>query len=124
MPLTLIVGGQYGGEGKGLITAYLAQNDQTDLLVKIGGPNSAHSFGVGDRIFRVRMVPSGSNLGPSVIVFPAGCLIHVDCLFEELESLGYSGKVIFDPHAGIVDSETVAAQQADPFYASVGSTMT
>ncbi len=124
MPLTVVVGGQYGGEGKGLITAYFAWHDRADLLVKIGGPNSAHSFGSGGEMFRVRMIPSGTNLGPSALVFPAGCLIHVDTLFEELQRLGYSGRVFVDPNAGIVDQDLVEAQQADQFYQSVGSTLT
>jgi len=122
MPLTIVAGGQYGGEGKGLISAYLAQN--AEILVKIGGPNSAHSFGVGDRMFRVRMIPSGANLGAAALVFPAGCLIHVESLFEELELLEYKGELFIDHNAGIVDDETVRAQRSDPFYKDVGSTLT
>ena len=122
MPLTIVVGGQYGGEGKGLITAHIAQN--AEILVKIGGPNSAHSFGVDGQMFRVRMIPSGANIGPKGIVFPAGCLIHVDTLFEEIEILGYSGRIYVDYNAGIVDDETVKLQQADEFYENVGSTLT
>jgi len=120
----MIVGGQYGGEGKGLITAHLASRGDADVLIKTGGPNSAHSFGTGSSMFRVRMVPSGANLGSAAIVFPAGCLIHVQTLLDELAALDYRGRVLVDPNAGIVDGNTVAAQRADRFYESVGSTLT
>lgn len=124
MSLTIVVGGQYGGEGKGLITAHLVSRGDADILIKTGGPNSAHSFGNGNSMFRVRMVPSGANLGASTIVFPAGCLIHVDTLLNELVALGYRGRILVDPNAGIIDSGTLAAHRADPFYDGVGSTMT
>jgi adenylosuccinate synthase len=124
MSLTIVVGGQYGGEGKGLITAHLVSRGVADILIKTGGPNSAHSFGDGRSMFRVRMIPSGSNLGASTIVFPAGCLIHVDTLFKEIVALDYRGRVLVNPNAGIIDSEIVAAQHADSFYEGVGSTMT
>src|SRR5689334_2901756 len=93
MPLTIIVGGQYGGEGKGLITAYLVARGDADILVKTGGPNSAHSFGNGQSMFRVRMVPSGANLGSSAFVFPAGCLIHIETLLNEVADLDYHGQI-------------------------------
>lgn len=122
MPLTLVIGGQYGGEGKGLITAHLAQ--KSDILIKIGGPNSAHSFGIDKKIFRVRMIPSGANLGPQSLVFPAGCLIHVDTLFDEIEQLQYKGNLFIDFNAGIIDNDIVKSQQDDSYYKNIGSTMT
>src|SRR5690242_19139465 len=102
MPLSIVVGGQFGGEGKGAISAFLAVRDKVDILVKTGGPNSAHSFGKEGRLFRVRMVPCGANLGPSTIVYPAGCLIHPRTLLSELDELNFSGRVVIDPKAGIV----------------------
>ena len=122
MPLTIVVGGQYGGEGKGLITAHLSQ--RADCLVKVGGPNSAHSFGAFGQMFRVRMMPSGSNLGVTNVIFPAGCLIHVDTLFAEMDMLQYNGQISIDYNCGIVDPDIVRAQQNDSFYSGVGSTLT
>jgi adenylosuccinate synthase len=123
MPLTVVVGGQFGGEGKGLITAYIAKHDEIDVLVKVGGPNSAHSFGVAGAVHQVRMLPSGANLGPSE-VFPAGCLIHIDSLFSEIESLKFAGRLLIDRNAGVVDASHVEDQRADGFYQQVGSTLT
>lgn len=124
MPLTIVVGGQFGGEGKGLVCAHLVRQFAIDVLVKVGGPNSAHSFGVDGNIHRVRMMPAGSNLGVGKVVFPAGCLIHVDTLFSEIESLNFLGRIFIDPNAGIVDSHHINDQKADLFYSEAGSTLT
>ena len=115
---------QYGGEGKGLITAYLVARGDADIMIKTGDPNPAHSFGDSHSIFRVCMIPSGGNLGMSAIVFTAGCLIHVDTLLNELVALDYRDKIFVDLNAGIIDERTLAAQRPDGFYETVGSTMT
>ncbi|GIW55210.1 MAG: hypothetical protein KatS3mg082_1614 [Nitrospiraceae bacterium] len=47
MPLTVVVGGQYGSEGKGNVTSYLALRDNVDIVVRCGGPNSGHTVEVG-----------------------------------------------------------------------------
>lgn len=124
MGLTVVLGGQYGGEGKGSIIAFLAQTGHYGALVKTGGPNSAHSFGAQGKLKRVRMVPSGASLCGSPIVFPAGSLIHVDTLLYEMSSLGLRNEVLVNPQAGIVSNEHAGEQAADSFYDRVGSTLT
>jgi adenylosuccinate synthase len=124
MPLSVVIGGQFGGEGKGAIVAYLAFNDKVDAIVKTGGPNSTHSFGTNGKLLRVRMAPCGANMGPSTIVYPPGCLIHSETLFSELSEIGFSGQVIIDPKAGVVDPTHINTQKTDSFYISAGSTLT
>lgn len=43
MGVTIVIGGQYGGEGKGKITSHLALKDNIDYVVRCGGPNSGHT---------------------------------------------------------------------------------
>ncbi len=124
MPLTVVVGGQFGGEGKGAVAAYLTKKTRAAVLVKTGGPNASHTFGVGGRLFRLRMVPSGAKLGPRQICFPAGSLIHPPTLFSELGLVGFTGRVCIDPHAGIVTADHAAQEKVDPRYAHTGSTYT
>ena len=59
MAVTIVVGGQYGGEGKGKIVAHLAKRDNPDFVVRCGGPNSGHTVHLKDQIFRLRMLPAG-----------------------------------------------------------------
>ena len=122
MPVTITVGGQWGGEGKGAVAGYLAQTGRYSLLVKTGGPNSTHSFGQNGKIYDVRMVPSGAPFTQAGLVFPPGCLIHTATLLTELNELKPPGLVYVDPSAGIIDDSHAAEQQADPFYINTGST--
>ena len=43
MPATIVVGGQYGSEGKGKVVALLASRLESPWLVRCGGPNSGHT---------------------------------------------------------------------------------
>ena len=43
MALSIVVGGQFGSEGKGKATAYLAQRDDVDVVVRCGSTNSGHT---------------------------------------------------------------------------------
>ena len=43
MPISVVVGGQFGGAGKGKVTAHLCRYHQFDVAVRCGGPNSGHT---------------------------------------------------------------------------------
>ena len=60
----VLVGGQYGSEGKGHIASYLAH--EYDLLVRTGGPNAGHTVWYQDSPFIFHHLPSGSLHAPSV----------------------------------------------------------
>ncbi len=60
MPSTVVVGGFFGDEGKGKIISYLALKDNPSIVVRGGaGPNAGHTVQDGDRIYKIRMLPSG-----------------------------------------------------------------
>ncbi len=44
MSVWVVVGGQFGSEGKGKISAIITLQEQIDLCIRCGGPNSGHSF--------------------------------------------------------------------------------
>ena len=73
MPATVIVGAQWGDEGKGKIVDLLAQ--ESDLVCRYqGGPNAGHTIVVGDETYKIRQIPSGIVAGkPSAI--GAGCVV-------------------------------------------------
>jgi adenylosuccinate synthase len=90
VPATVVVGAQWGDEGKGKIVDLLAQ--QSDLVCRYqGGPNTGHTIVVGDDTFKIRQIPTGIvSRKPSVI--GNGCVIDPEVLIEELdrfEALGY-----------------------------------
>jgi adenylosuccinate synthase len=114
VPATVVVGAQWGDEGKGKIVDLLAQ--QSDLVCRYqGGPNTGHTIVVGDETFKIRQIPTGIiNRKPCVI--GNGCVIDPEVLIEELdrfESLGYpTGEVHVSGNAHLVMPWHVAIDQA------------
>jgi adenylosuccinate synthase len=86
MPATVIVGLQWGDEGKGKTTDFLAE--QVAMVVRYqGGDNAGHTVVSGDETFKLHLVPSGvlyphitSVIGPGVVVNPATLISELDML--------------------------------------------
>ena len=86
MPATVIVGAQWGDEGKGKATDLLA--DTTDLVVRYqGGNNAGHTVIVGDRVFKLHLIPSGILYPHVTPVIGAGVVIDPKVLLGELDNL-------------------------------------
>ncbi|HET7744602.1 MAG TPA: adenylosuccinate synthase [Gaiellaceae bacterium] len=90
MPATVIVGAQWGDEGKGKIVDLLAQT--SDLVCRYqGGPNAGHTIVVAGETYKIRQIPSGIVAGkPSAI--GAGCVIDPAVLIGELDELEERGR--------------------------------
>jgi adenylosuccinate synthase len=89
VPATVIVGAQWGDEGKGKIVDLLAQS--CDLVCRYqGGPNAGHTIIVGDDVFKLRHLPSGIIAGKESAV-GAGCVIDPEELVAELDDLEARG---------------------------------
>jgi adenylosuccinate synthase len=88
----VIVGAQWGDEGKGKIVDLLAS--ESDLVCRYqGGPNAGHTIVVGDEVYKIRSIPSGIIQGkPSAI--GGGCVIDLDVLIAELDGLQARGLAI------------------------------
>ena len=86
MPATVIVGLQWGDEGKGKTTDFLAE--QVAMVVRYqGGDNAGHTVVVGDEVFKLQLCPSGvlyphitSVIGNGVVVNPATLIGELDML--------------------------------------------
>src|SRR6202043_3750773 len=89
MPATVVVGAQWGDEGKGKIVDLLAQS--SDVVCRYqGGPNAGHTIIVGGETFKIRQTPSGVISG-KVSVIGAGCVVDPDVLLTELDELAGRG---------------------------------
>jgi adenylosuccinate synthase len=91
VPSTVIVGLQWGDEGKGKIVDLLAQ--ESDLVCRYqGGPNAGHTVIVGEETYKIRQIPSGVISGKATVI-GAGCVVDPAVLiaeFDELEARGLS----------------------------------
>jgi len=90
MPGIVIVGVQWGDEGKGKATDLLG--DRTDWVVKFnGGNNAGHTVVIGDEKYALHLLPSGI-LSPGVTpVIGNGVVIDLEVLFAELDALSARG---------------------------------
>ena len=89
MPATVIVGAQWGDEGKGKIVDLLAQS--SDLVCRYqGGPNAGHTIVVADETYKIRQIPSGIVAGKASAI-GAGCVVDPAVLIEELDELEARG---------------------------------
>ena len=85
----VVVGSQWGDEGKGKITDYLAQ--QADLVVRYsGGNNAGHTITFGGKKFALRLIPSGI-FTTGKVVLGNGMVINPKALLEEIAYLNKAG---------------------------------
>jgi len=115
----VLVGGQYGSEGKGNLAYYLAP--EYDVLLRVGGPNAGHKVPT-DPVVTHRSLPSGalSNLEAKIFI-GAGAVISPAVLRDEIQRSRVSPDRIFiDPQAMVISDEDVYGETA--LRGAIGST--
>ena len=91
MPTIVIVGAQWGDEGKGKITDFLAES--ASMVVRYqGGANAGHTVVVGDQTYKLHQIPSGIIHGKTSVI-GNGCVIDPETLVAEIEYLHGRGIV-------------------------------
>src|SRR6478609_888810 len=90
MPAVVVLGAQWGDEGKGKATDQLGS--RTDYVVKFnGGNNAGHTVVIGGEKYALHLLPSGI-LSPGVVpVIGNGVVVDIDVLFEEIDALEARG---------------------------------
>src|SRR5258707_5979911 len=90
MPAIVLIGAQWGDEGKGKATDLLGS--RVDYVVKFnGGNNAGHTVVIGDEKYALHLLPSGI-LTPGVTpVIGNGVVVHLSVLFDEPDALEARG---------------------------------
>jgi adenylosuccinate synthase len=90
MPAVVIVGAQWGDEGKGKATDLLGS--RVDYVVKFnGGNNAGHTVVIGDEKYALHLLPSGILTPGCVPVIGNGVVVDLGVLFDELDGLDARG---------------------------------
>ena len=90
MTVSVIVGSQWGDEGKGKITDILAE--RVNLVVRYqGGNNAGHTVVVGDQTFKLHLIPSGVLYDTCICVIANGVVVDPEVFFQEIETLKKQG---------------------------------
>lgn len=97
----VLVGGQYGSEGKGQVAAYLAP--EYDLLIRVGGPNAGHKVYEDPHPYTFHQLPSGTRACEARVLIGAGAVINVDTIMKEIGDCQVSkDRLSIDPQAMII----------------------
>lgn len=93
MPGVVVVGAQYGDEGKGKITDFLAS--MADVIVRYqGGSNAGHTVVVGGEEFRLHLIPSGILYPDKTCIIGNGVVLDPPVLIDEIHYLAARGKSV------------------------------
>jgi adenylosuccinate synthase len=88
MPVTVVIGGQYGSEGKGKVAHFFAREQGASAMVRVGGPNSGHtSFTEKGARQVLRQLPMSALDGGLCLLGP-GSYVDPEILLDEVERLG------------------------------------
>lgn len=106
----VVLGGEYGSEGKGNIAFYLAP--EYDVLVRVGGPNAAHKvYLASDEIFTHFSLPSGTHAGQAELVLGPGTVVYPPDLLSEIARCDVSAdRLSIDPHVMIIEESDKQAE--------------
>ena len=90
MSTVVVVGAQWGDEGKGKVVDLLAR--EADIIVRFqGGSNAGHTLVVGGKKTIVRLIPSGVLHNGKVCVIGNGVVVDPETLVEEIDTLQQQG---------------------------------
>jgi len=124
MPITVVVGGQYGGEGKGKIVSYLSLEDDVDYVVRCGGPNSGHTVDFRGERYALRLLPAGFINTRTRLLLAAGTLINPDILLREIELCDVDpSRIGVDFNAGVITEEDAEYERCLQLKKKIGSTL-
>lgn len=126
MAISIVVGGQYGSEGKGKVAHYLARERNAAAAVRIGGPNSGHTvYDDAGRKFIFQHLPTAAVLPNVVCVLAAGSYIDVDRLLHEVALVGLPpARLKIDPNAVVISEQHRVDEHFVGLRAGIGSTLT
>src|SRR5690348_1472031 len=123
MPATVVVGGQFGSEGKGKIAHYFASRRNAAAVVRVGGPNSGHTVVVRGERHVFRQLPAAalipgclSVIGPGSYVDPAVLLAEVGAMQLRPEDL------VIDENAVVITAADRENERAAELDKAIGST--
>lgn len=105
MTTTVVLGAQWGDEGKGKVTDFFAS--EADYVVRFqGGNNAGHTIVVGDEKIALSLTPSGVLYPDCVPVIGSGCVVDIGFLKNELEMLNSKNvsteKLAISPNAHVI----------------------
>lgn len=111
--IDIVVGGQFGSEGKGKVAYHFAKLSNHKTVIRVGGPNSGHTA---NNII-LKQLPVASLIPEGISILAAGSYINLDILFSEIDRIK-PNKLYIDENAFIITSK-----ESDLLKNKIGSTL-
>lgn len=113
MAVDILIGGQYGSEGKGVVAAEIAP--KYVLSVRVGGPNAGHSFVHKGKLWKMQALPVNWVNPNAKLAIGPGAVINLSVLEREIEAVSevdpdIRERLFIDPRAGVIDPHHVAEE--------------
>src|SRR5687768_5831216 len=124
MPVTVIIGGQYGSEGKGKVAHFIARQSEASIVVRTGGPNAGHTvIDTTEEPVVLRQLPTAALI-PNVKCFLGpGAYIDPNVLLDEIERTGLDAdRLQIDPNAIVITEEDKERERRSGLREAIGST--
>lgn len=126
MPCTIITGGQWGDEGKGKISSYLALEDEPTKVGRSGvGPNAGHTVFWKGEEYGLREISCGFVQEKAEILIGPGVLVNPEVVLDEIEKTGIENRVGIDYHCPIIEQKHIEKDRGSEHLESeIGTTGT
>jgi adenylosuccinate synthase len=126
VPISIVVGGQYGSEGKGKVAHYVARTSDARAAVRVGGPNSGHTVYTDSREkYIFQHLPTAAILPEVICVMATGSYIDVSRLLHEVALVKLPvHRLKIDPHAVVITQQDCVDEHLVGLRAGIGSTLT
>lgn len=123
MGVSIVIGGQYGSEGKGKVANYFANKFNAEVTMRVGGTNSGHTVYWDSKKYVLKVLPAAAVGNESKIVIPSGQYINLEILKEEMELLQLDdSRLKIDPFAVVITEDNIREEVDKCMNASIGST--
>jgi adenylosuccinate synthase len=125
MPVSIVVGGQFGSEGKGKVALEIVRRDKTTAaVIRVGGSNSGHTaIGADRETYALRQLPAAAVDRSVQVILPPGSYIDLAVFKNELRRLNLGAdRVSISPMARIITDEHKLWEEASRLGRAIGST--
>ena len=125
MPVSVIVGGQFGSEGKGKTALFWVRMHRAEIAVRVGGSNSGHTVFDKKGVRHVfRHLPTAALLPDTISVLGPGSYIDPEVFLAEIEHVnGTPDRVIVDPNAFVITPAHKDREARSRLDERIGSTL-
>lgn len=113
--LNILIDGQFGSTGKGLLSSYVSVMNHIDIGIVNASTNAGHTFYYHDKKYVLKQLPvSGIIHERNQIYLCPGSIINPTTLLEEMEKYGvYQDRVVIHPRCAIITDEDIQWEKQD-----------